>query len=175
MTTDHRKDIKKVSESWTDPSTQKATDVERPVVQSAQAAYDVSYAGWRTEVAILVPLEDAKENRFPSVLFDMLEQELTRHFGGYTRVSGEFIGGWKSVDGRIIREPMVEYRAGLSSLTDLLNVFRTIDLVLVLFSQEAVYARMGWLADMLSRVDIPKWARREDWPAPTLIVVDGGE
>lgn len=101
------------------------------------------------EIRILIPLSSNEGVTFTQEHHRAFEAVLLDHFGGYTRLPGALVGGWRDADGKVYTDYTVAYSVAVSSITATHALAKVVGFAKAHYRQEAIYLSYLGLSEIL--------------------------
>ncbi len=93
------------------------------------------------EVHILIPLTSNEGVTFTQEHHQAFEGVLLDRFGGFSRLPGSVVGGWRNADGKVFRDFSVTYSVAIASIMQAGPLAKVVAFAKNHYRQESLYIR----------------------------------
>ncbi len=101
------------------------------------------------EIRILIPLSGNDGVTFTQEHHRAFEAVLLDHFGGFSRVPGATVGGWRDAAGKVYNDYSVAYIVAVASITGTSALAKIVGFAKGHYAQEAIYIAYLGLSEIL--------------------------
>lgn len=101
------------------------------------------------EIRLLIPLSSNEGVTFTQEHHKAFEAVLLDHFGGYSRIPGATVGGWRDAAGKVYTDYTAAYIIAVASITATSALAKVIGFAKAHYRQEAIYLSYLGLSEVI--------------------------